>query len=221
MSIRKITGAFLLGISLLSSLPAKDAQSIHWDFNDIQIGKLPSEWIIDATHAKKPLAAWEVIQKNISSPENKILALNKVQAYYGNTYNLCYTRSLSFLNGEISVKFKAVSGQIDQGGGIMWRVQDRDNYYVARFNPLEDNFRFYSVKNGLREEVASANIALDNGWHEMKIIQHNAHFEGYLDGKKLLESDNKDCTKSGGTGLWTKADAATVFDDFKVTTVIK
>ena len=103
----------------------------------------------------------------------------------------------------------------------MWRVQDRDNYYVARFNPLEDNFRFYSVKNGIREEVASANIALDNGWHEMKIIQYNAHFEGYLDGKKLLESDNKDCTKSGGTGLWTKADAATVFDDFKVNTVTK
>jgi hypothetical protein len=221
MSIQKITGTFLLGISLLTSLSAQDTRSTHWDFNDVQAGKLPSGWAIDATHPKEPLAIWEVIPKNISSPENKILALSKVQAYYGNTYNLCYTRSVPFLNGEISVQFKAVSGQIDQGGGIIWRVQDRDNYYVARFNPLEDNFRFYSVKNGIRDEIASAHITLDNGWHEMKIIQHNTHFEGYIDGKKLLESDNGDCTKSGGTGLWTKADAATAFDDFKVSTVTK
>jgi len=216
MSIRKIAGTFLLGVSLLSSLSAQDTRSKQWNFNDIITGKLPTGWVIDATHPKKPLAVWEVIPKNISSPENKILALSKVQAYYGNSYNLCYTRSVPFLNGEISVKFKAVSGRIDQGGGIMWRVQDRDNYYVARFNPLEDNFRFYSVKNGFREEIASAHIALNNGWHEMKVIQYNSHFEGYLDGKKLLESDNGDCTKSGGTGLWTKADAASVFDDFKV-----
>jgi hypothetical protein len=77
------------------------------------------------------------------------------------------------------------------------------------------------VKNGIREQIASAHITLDNGWHEMKIIQHNTHFEGYLDGKKLLGSDNGDCSKSGGTGLWTKADAATIFDDFKVSTVTK
>jgi hypothetical protein len=118
MSIQKIAGTFLLGISLLTSLSAQDTRSTHWDFNDVQAGKLPSGWTIDATHPKKPLAVWEVIPKNISSPENRILALSKVQAYYGNTYNLCYTRSVPFLNGEISVQFKAVSGQIDQGGGI-------------------------------------------------------------------------------------------------------
>ncbi len=221
MSIQKIAGTFLLGVSLLTSLSAQNTRSTHWDFNDVHTGKLPFGWLRDATHPKKPLAIWKVIPKNISSPENKILALSKIQAYYGNTYNLCYTRSVPFLNGEISVKFKAVSGQIDQGGGIMWRVQDRDNYYVARFNPLEDNFRFYSVKNGIREQITSANIALGDGWHEMKITQRNTHFEGYIDGKKLLESDNEACTKSGGTGLWTKADATTVFDDFKVSTVTK
>ena len=63
MSIQKITGTFLLGVSLLSPLSAQDARSTHWDFNDVQSGKLPSGWIIDATHAKKPLAAWEVIQR--------------------------------------------------------------------------------------------------------------------------------------------------------------
>ena len=31
----------------------------------------------------------------------------------------------------------------DQGGGSIWRAQDRDNYYIARWNRLEDNFRVY------------------------------------------------------------------------------
>jgi len=214
MSLRKIAAICLLGVFLLTPLSAKEARSYSWDFNDEPTGKLPSGWVIDATHPKKSLAVWKVLK---SSPDNKILALSKTEAYYGNTYNLCYTRSVPFLNGEISVRFKAVSGQMDQGGGIMWRVQDRDNYYVARFNPLEDNFRFYSVKEGVRREIASANIALDKGWHTMKIIQQGSHFEGYLDAKKLLETDNGSCTQNGGTGLWTKSDAATVFDNFKIT----
>ena len=99
----------------------------------------------------------------------------------------------------------------------MWRVQDSDNYYVARFNPLEDNFRLYIVENGVREELASADVHLTKGWHEMWNVQKNEVFEGYLDGKKLLENKNSKLNKSGGAGLWTKADAATSFDDFSVT----
>ena len=33
--------------------------------------------------------------------------------------------------------FKAIAGTIDQGGGICWRVQDNNNYYIVRMNPLE------------------------------------------------------------------------------------
>jgi hypothetical protein len=34
---------------------------------------------------------------------------------------------------------KAVAGKEDQGGGLVWRAMDSNNYYVARYNPLEDN----------------------------------------------------------------------------------
>ena len=98
----------------------------------------------------------------------------------------------------------------------MWRVQNSDNYYVARFNPLEDNFRFYIVENGIREELASANVHQVKGWHRMRIVQKGELFEGYLDGKKLLKYKDSRLSRSGGTGLWTKADAATSFDDFSV-----
>ena len=34
---------------------------------------------------------------------------------------------------------------MDQGGGPVWRYQDANNYYIARMNPLEDNYRVYKV----------------------------------------------------------------------------
>lgn len=83
-------------------------------------------------------------------------------------------------NGKISVYFKANEGYIDQGGGIMFRVQDDDNYYVARFNPLEDNFRFYIVDDGIRRELSSANVKLTLGWHTMTIEQKGDILKGIL-----------------------------------------
>jgi hypothetical protein len=96
-------------------------------------------------------------------------------------------------------------------------VQDKDNYYIARFNPLEDNFRIYYVLDGARKKLASARVKLPAGkWHTLKIVQNGSRFEGYLNGRKLLNGANNLFTKPGGVGLWTKADAVTSFDDFSV-----
>jgi hypothetical protein len=200
----------LLYFGLLSPLSASTL-----NFENIAISKLPSSWKTETTHSNKNLATWEV-QKEDS---NHILTITDISTNFlsfGGTFNLFYTDSINFKDGEISVDFRANSGKIDQGGGIMWRVIDKNNYYVARFNPLEDNFRFYSVTNGDRRELKSANIKLKKGWHKMKIIQKGSHFEGYLDGKKLLDADNNSIKNSGGVGLWSKADAATSFDNLTI-----
>ena len=78
----------------------------------------------------------------------------------GAYFNLCFTQDTKLKNGTISVYFKANSGYMDQGGGLMWRVQDKNNYYVVRFNPLEDNFTYYQVINGRRITLKNSNIHL-------------------------------------------------------------
>jgi len=204
----KIVTALVLG-AVMSS-----ANTLQMNFEKAKVGTVPTGWKATATHPKKALATWQVEE----DAGNKILTLSNIDSSHGGMFNLCFTKSVDFLDGEISVRFRANSGQIDQGGGIMWRVQDADNYFVARFNPLEDNFRFYIVKEGVRMELASANVRLDKGWHRMKIVQEGTHFEGYLDDKKFLDYHDKRLEKSGGVGLWTKADAASSFDDFIVKT---
>ncbi len=174
------------------------SQTITHDFEDENI----SNWKTNANWA---------IDEDKSSMVLSLLHENREEAF-----NLCYTSDINFTNGTISTLFRANRGKIDQGGGLMWRVQDNDNYYVARFNPLEDNFRFYIVEKGVRKEIASANIKLRGGWHTMKIVQKDDNFEGYLDNKKLLTVKDNRLTKGGGVGVWTKADALSSFDDLVI-----
>src|SRR5262249_38027336 len=131
---------------------------------------------------------------------------------------LCVAEAPSLADIEISVSFKAMKGEKDQGGGIVWRYQDADNYYVARMNPLEDNFRFYKVVDGKRsKEFQNAEVKVPAGeWHTLKVKMTGDHIAGSLAGKKYLDVKDDSITKSGKVGLWTKADAQTYFDDFKV-----
>ena len=183
----------LLGLQLV-------AQSLTHDFEEENL----SRW--------KSNANWQIEEDKSS------MVLSLIERSNSRGFNLCYTQDVNFTDGNISTLFRANKGKIDQGGGLMWRVQDDDNYYVARFNPLEDNFRFYIVQEGIRKEIASVDVALTGGWHSMTIVQQGDSFEGYLDGKRVLHAKDSRLPKSGGVGVWTKADALTSFDDVRIET---
>ncbi len=194
-----------------------ETDEIEFTFENIPVGKIPTGWKIEATNQKGPLATWQVVEDKTAPSGKKVLALTSPNHTFGGTFNLCWTDQIKFKDGEIEVKFKANSGVEDQGGGVIWRVQDEDNYYISRYNPLENNFRIYYVKEGARRMLASARIKLPaHQWHELKIKHSGKKISGYLNGKKLLEVEDNTFPNAGGVGLWTKADAATAFDNFVV-----
>ncbi len=220
---RWIRWAVIFAVGVFSGLGTLRAEThVVWDFEDVAIGGLPSGWRAEATNPKGGLETWEVASDASAPSPDHVLAMARpgesgLFGRRGELFNLCWTRSPVFGDGRIQVRFKAVSGSEDQGGGIMWRVQDKNNYYVARFNPLEDNFRLYSVRDGRRGTLAGVRVALPaDEWHVMTIVQRGNHYEGYLDGRKLLEGDSAVFPRAGGVGVWTKADAVTEFDDFSV-----
>jgi hypothetical protein len=124
----------------------------------------------------------------------------------------------TFFEGEIAVFLKKISGNIDQGGGPVWRVQDRNNYYIARYNPLEENVSIYYVKDGKRVMLGyTGKIELKDTWHVLKIKHTGNRIRAYIDGEmKLMVNSGQHINQKGGVGLWTKADAATSFDNFTV-----
>jgi hypothetical protein len=115
---------------------------------------------------------------------------------------------------EVSVALQALGGEVDQGGGLVWRALDGESYYIARWNPLEENFRVYKVVDGKREQLASADVALDPaGWHKLAVRMRGERIECELDGRLQLQASDATFAGAGRIGLWTKADARTAFDD--------
>jgi hypothetical protein len=119
---------------------------------------------------------------------------------------------------ELSVRLRAVEGQEDQGGGLVWHARDAQNYYVARFNPLEDNFRVYKVVAGRRTQLGTIDVKRPEGWHSLTVRMVGDQVVCVLDRTARLEVRDATFPDAGKVGLWTKADARTRFDDLELTT---
>ncbi len=149
--------------------------------------------------------------------KRNVLALTDPKGGSRDTFNLAWTDQVRFEDGRLSLRFKAVSGRVDQGGGPIWRAQDRANYYICRANPLEDNVRLYYVKNAARQQLASADVTIaPDTWHTLTIEHAGNHIVCSFNGKTRLDVTDDTFSEGGGVGLWTKADAATIFDDLQM-----
>src|SRR5436190_14772181 len=132
-----------------------------------------------------------------------------------------------FQNGEISVRMKPVAGKEDKAGGLIWRFRDPNDYYVVRANALENNVALYRVQNGhwqaLRPKGAFSNGSSvrhhvpANSWSILKVTFKGPVFSVYFNHRRIFQVEDKSYQGPGKVGLWTKADAVTYFDDFRVT----
>ena len=95
----------------------------------------------------------------------------------------------------------------------MWRARDASNHYIARYNPLEDNYRVYKVVDGRRSELRSAAIRHTDGWHTLRVEMVGDHIQCCYDGRKILDVKDSTFTQGGQIGLWSKADARSHTDD--------
>src|SRR5439155_24162651 len=114
-------------------------------------------------------------------------------------------------NATVSVALKAVRGELDQGGGVVWLYQDANNYYVTRYNPLEENFRVYTVKGGKRTQLATVEKikAEASTWHTVRVTHFGKEITCTLDDKYRMSVTDDTFQKAGLVGLWTKAGART------------
>src|SRR5712675_124060 len=53
-----------------------------------------------------------------------------------------------FQNGEISMRFKLIDGQLDQCAGILFNLKPNGDYLTVRFNGKEDNLVLWTFKAG-------------------------------------------------------------------------
>jgi hypothetical protein len=161
---------------------------------------------------------WTVIADPTASTGRAIEQTSTDRTDY--RFPLAIHESLSAANLNVELRFKAIAGKVDQAAGIVVRLQDADNYYVARANALEDNVRFYRVVHGRREQLDGADLKVTpNQWHALGLRAEGERFTISYDGKTLFSIIDKTFAEAGGVALWTKADSVTRFDQVTITTL--
>jgi len=187
---------------------ALTAQGETVNFDNAAVGSAPAGWTATKTGTGNP--KW-TIEKDESAPSKP----NVLKQSGAATYPICFKDDTNLKDGFVEVKFKPISGKEDQAGGVVWRLKDANNYYIARANALENNVTIYHTINGKRTEKkrSEAKVA-SNAWHTLRVDFQGNHFTVTFDGKKAIEWDDETFKDAGKVGVWTKADSVTLFDDF-------
>ena len=216
-------GSFGLLFVLLVTI-AVSAQTTTIDFNDEKVGEAPVGFSAALTGKGKP-GRW-VVMKDPASPNHGNVLAQTDGDRTDYRFPVCVYDGLTAKDVDITVKFKPVSGKGDQGAGIVWRYQDKDNYYIVRANALEGNVVLYKVENGRRTDLPLVGKGRTYGmkervpsgeWGTLRVVATGNLFEVYHNDKKLYEVKDETFKEAGKVGVWTKADSVIYFDDLQMT----
>jgi hypothetical protein len=199
---------FLFGAAIpFAAARSQDGEKRTWDFEADEAGAI-------AKGFTNEVGDWEVATEGA----NRVLYQKSKSE--DATFNIALAEQTSYKDVDLSVKLRAVAGSLDRGGGVVWRARDKKNYYICRYNPLENNFRVYKVVDGVRTMFKSAETPGDEKWHVLRVTMVGPKITCYMDGQKLLEAEDATFRDAGAIGLWSKADAQSYFDDLNVSGVV-
>jgi hypothetical protein len=147
-------------------------------------------------------------------------------SYHGGaTFGWAVLKGASIRDGSVAVRFKPVEGREDRAGGVVWRWQDANNYYVARGNALEDNVVAYKVVGGRRTDLTplgaprgiyGMKVPVAAGtWHTLQVDFSGSDSAVTFDGRRLFVVRDETFMMAGAVGVWSKADSVTEFDQFQ------
>lgn len=191
--------AAMLLVSLL--VRAGEGATKTWSFENDTPGRVPKGFT-------PAVGEWTIV----TAENGNVLGQSAANA--NPIFNVVLVDDTRARDLDLSVKVKVIAGNLDQGGGLVWRARDAKNYYIARFNHKEDNFRVYKVVGGVRSApFQSADVKHHDGWTVIRVTMRGEHIECYLDGKKYLDVHDSTFSDAGKIGIWSKADARSHFDD--------
>jgi len=117
---------------------------------------------------------------------------------------------------EASVRLRLVDGA--RAGGLVWRYQDEDNYFLARLDLGLQDLALYRVTRGNRVRLEDEDdLELDpDAWYTLKVRHEGERIRVYLGGIKVIEDYDRSRPVAGRVGLWSADDSLGWFDDVRV-----
>jgi hypothetical protein len=216
------TAMLLMALVACAATFVTYAASRKVDFADDPVGQPPKGFEFGHTAKAGAPGKW-IVQ---AEGTNKYLAQVDADSTRAR-FPVAVLSDLTAADVDLSVRFKPVSGRVDQAAGLVWRFQNEDNYYIVRANALEDNVVLYKVQNGKRTDLPVKGEGRTYGkkaevpagqWSTLRVVATGPLFEVHFNGGKLYEVEDTTFSQAGKVGVWTKADSVTQFDDLTVAT---
>ena len=162
---------------------------------------------------------WEVVADPTAGGGKALAQLSANMAEF--RFLVAMYKPVTAANVEVTARCKPMSGQSDQACGVIVRATDASNYYIARANALEGNVRFYRVRDGQREQLASAEgVKIERGqWHTLTLHARDDRFTVFFNDKPLhvtKDSTPEPRPTDGRVGFWVKSDSVTYFDQLEI-----
>jgi hypothetical protein len=211
------TRALITATALLLSSAVAAAQTITFE-NDAP-GQPPKDFE-SGLAGEGGVGRWQVVADKTAAGGKALAQLSTNTA--ANRFLVAIYNPTVFANGEVTTRCKPVSGRVDQACGLIVRAVDARNYYIARSNALEDNVRFYRVRNGERQELATAdNVKVAKGqWQTLTLRAEGNRFTVIFNGKTLHTTEDTKTAEprpaQGRAGLWVKSDSVTHFERLEI-----
>jgi hypothetical protein len=212
-----VVAALLGQVTVERKRPPRPGEVVHlFDFDKEVTGAMPGNWTSRAPASGKKPAEWTVVADPFAPSKPHVLAVTTL-AEDPTEFNVVMIKDLRARVFKFTAQIKANSGKEDQGGGLIWRVVDEKNYYLARMNPTEGNFRVYKVVDGKRTQLGSLEVAIERDkWYTIQVVSLGEGFVCTLNRTWTLQFSDRSLPEPGFLGLWTKADAMSAFDDVEV-----
>ena len=204
----------LVAATLLVLASGCASPGVTIDFESSEVGKPPSGFTTDLTGGGGPIA-W-VVREDPKAPSGKKVLVQESSDDTSYRFPLCIYDGIVAKDVAVSVKFKSISGKVDQAAGLVLRYNP-ENYYIARANSLEDNVNVFKTVKGKRTMVQEATVKYAAGeWHTLGFEARGSHLKVTFDGTVVIDVEDTTFGEAGKVGLWTKADSVSAFDDLRI-----
>lgn len=201
------------------------------DFHQYHYGAVPEEFDYGATGSNGPVLSagrpfWRVYLDRFA-PSPELTLIQAATLAEPDHYPIALLRDVQAKDVTLSVYLKPMGGAMDQSQGLIWRVQDKDNYYAVLANALDTQLHLLKMVGGQPQEIASAPIQITVqfeqdaptptwGWYTLRVETEGSLITVWFDGEKTLEAMDRTFKRSGKLGFITHADSVALFDDLSV-----
>src|SRR2546425_630822 len=199
----------------------------HFDFSGAKLNEPPPGFRSTVSGEGQP-GEWKIVedqasaQGTLTNVNPSVTVRRQVLAQVSRDttdehFPLLIFEGETFGDFTLTTRLKTVDGAVEQMAGVAFRIQDEQNYYVARASSRGNTFRFYKFVQGIRSTPVGPDIEIPKGvWQELRVECQGNQIRCFLNGKQAIPDITDSSFTEGKVGFWTKSDSISYFADTQI-----